>query len=208
MSHDSRISSLQTYLLFLAQEKAQSISIMNNGLAWAVSTMAIGLSALVAAQPEPSIAWWIVPALQLIMLSRFLVWMVRGYVNLIRWTTIEREVIVELGLTGSTSSDDGGRPTRAEKAIETYHQCWASPLSFQQVMYKGLINFGFIYLYRIGVVFLTLGLLLTDSPCGWGWKLVPLLVPLLIAAWEIDTFQRRSRYFKRVEANAGTAELR
>jgi hypothetical protein len=167
-----------------------NMSYLHNAHNWALTILVGGVVVLTARTSFPDYLSLAALSVLLLVLIHFAVRTAKAYVNVMRWGTLERQII-RAKLTQATLVDWGVVVNK----IEQLHCAWSSPLPLHDVAYKVLFELGFFYFLIVVVALIAyclidLGLsIITCAPC---------LLSLSFAAIEVYIGMVRSPYFARI----------
>lgn len=155
-----------SYLAHLASLIDSNLTYLHSTLTWAITILLGGLGFVVTRSTFPdrfSIAFL---AVLMIVLGHFAVRTAKAYLNVARFGSIEKEVLI-----CAVSECDETSKERVRAAVREFHCEWVSPLGLWPVVYKLLFELGFVYFFgivtalavycvaRVGVDCMSLGLM-------------------------------------------------
>ena len=142
-----------TYYPTLDTAISTSYNYMHTTLNWAISIITAVVLLVMLRESFPDRLSWIILSVALILISHFAVRTGKGYLNTLRWSTIQREILLWTldHNSSATSSEDSNL---SAQTIRTYHTEWQSPISVFSVLHKLFFDLGFLYLYSIVIVVL------------------------------------------------------
>ncbi|MBI4657258.1 MAG: hypothetical protein HY735_00155 [Verrucomicrobia bacterium] len=185
------------YLPQLAAEFDTSMTYLHTTLNWAITAF-LGVIAVVLARSSfPDRLSYVMLLILLVMLGHFAVRTGKAYLNVIRWTTLERHILKAF----LDQSDVGA----IFPMIERYHYAWNSPLAVKDLAYKLLFELGFVYF-----AILMVGLIVFVF-CSIGcdlWMLIELGVALVLLSFEIWSGLLRSAYLREISVDPLARKLR
>jgi hypothetical protein len=178
------------YLGHLATLLDSNMTYLHSTLNWGITITVGGIGLVLARASFPDQMSLLALLALLPVLTHFAVRTAKAYLNVMRWTTLEKHIIEEF-----LRRDDSGGWDLMRRRILTYHCAWASPLRFWHVVQKVLFELGFAYFFGIVV-----GLALyTAVRVGASWTALlgwPIAASLVGA--EIWMGLWRSPYFRQV----------
>lgn len=128
------------YYPTLCEEVSHALEQLHQATSWGVTIVTAGLIAVVSRREFPDLLSILMILGLAILNAHFMNRSLRGYLNVMRFGLIQKVILKERSeATGSTSE--------SWHAIRTYHIKWYSPLTRRAVVWKGLSDLGFGYVF-------------------------------------------------------------
>lgn len=125
------------------------MSYLHTTLNWAVTLMVGGIVVITTRPSFPDHLSLIALLIILVMLAHFAVRTCKAYLNIIRWTTLEKHI-----LNASLADDPDEEYREIADLIDEYHFSWKSPLGYWDLAYKLLFELGFFYFFAVTLTLL------------------------------------------------------
>lgn len=190
MNTNEKINWLHTtYFEHLASLIDTNMTYMHTTITWTV-TLTLGVIAVVLARPSfPDDISFIMILILLVMLGHFIVRTGKAYLNIMRWSTLEKYI-----LKASLDQADETDYAVIFHHIEDYHYSWKSPISIKDLTYKLLFELGFAY---FGILSIGLLAFIAYKVGVDEWMLIEIAVTIGLITFEIWV-GFRSSYLKNV----------
>lgn len=132
-----------TYLAHLATLIDANMSYLHTTLNWAITILLGGVVFLASRSSFPDLISYVGGLITLVLLFHFAVRTSKAYLNVMRWTSIEKYILK------AAISDENDEFEVIRGKIIDYHCNWCSPLALNDVIWKVLFELGFFYLFTI-----------------------------------------------------------
>ena len=185
------------YLPQLTGQFDTSMTYLHTTLNWAITAFLGVIAVVLARSTFPDRLSYVMLLILLVMLGHFAVRTGKAYLNVVRWTTLERHILKTLLDQSDVSA--------LLPLVEKYHYAWVSPLSLKHLAFKILFELGFVYFAILNV-----GLLVfVWCSVGWDWwMLLELCGALMLLGLEIWVGLLRSPYLRKIEVDPLARKLR
>lgn len=131
-----------TYLGHLGSLIDTNMTYLHSTVGWAMALL-LGGVLFVASRPQfPDHVGFLLLLLLLLVLAHFAVRTSKAYLNVIRWTTLEKYVV-----RGALAEQEDADWDDVRTKIVDYHGNWASPLSYGDIVHKLVFELGFGYFF-------------------------------------------------------------
>ncbi|MEW1778737.1 hypothetical protein [Streptomyces sp. NPDC086777] len=186
------------YLGTLATEKQTSIGELQNATTWGLTAATTGIVFIVGRSGFPDQPSLLGIASLLIFVAHFMVRAMKGYINVMRWSLLQRILINEI------QSGEVSPSPETSSAIREYHTGWKLPVKRTTVIWKGVFElaFGYLLIALLGIMAYTL------DETHWTWLTLPTVsISLLASASEFYLFLR-SPYMRVVQPHDDAQRMR
>jgi hypothetical protein len=139
-SLDAKIDTTRSFYRTIAQSVDINMTYLNQTVNWSITIFAGALGAAIVQEKFPNFNTQILLAILLVVISHFFVRCSKAYINVMRYTSLDRYIIAAMALSDYEV---------AFGAIVKYHVQWVSPLAARTVLYKAFVEFGFIYMWLV-----------------------------------------------------------
>lgn len=187
-----------TYLAHLASLIDSNMSYLHTTLNWAVTVLLGGGVFITSRASFPDLTSYQGGLIMLIVLVHFGVRTAKAYLNVMRWTSLEKHIL-------NAVISDEAEWQRILGKINDYHCLWISPLTLKSIVWKVMFELGFFYLFLITVLLICYTLV----NVGPGYlTLTELAITLLLVVFEIWLGLLRSAYMRQVSRDDIAYSLR
>jgi len=187
-----------TYLAHLASLIDANMSYLHTTLNWGVTVLLGGGVFIMSRTSFPDLTSYHGGLIMLIVLVHFGVRTAKAYLNVMRWTSLEKHVL-------NAAISDESEWEQILGKIKDYHCLWISPLALKSVAWKVLFELGFFYLFLITILLIFYTLI----NVGLGYLTVTeLAITLLLVVFEIWLGLVRSSYMRQVSRDDIAYSLR
>ncbi|MFI7075141.1 hypothetical protein [Micromonospora sediminicola] len=136
-----------SYLESLATEKTASLAELQNATTWGLTIITTGTLFILGRSQFPDFLSLLGLLVLTVLATHFTTRAAKGYINVVRWSLIQRTLLAALA--------DGSKNSSAfQQALRTYHLGWSLPLRRRDVIWKALVElgFGYIFVLLVGAV--------------------------------------------------------
>jgi hypothetical protein len=123
-----------------------SIEYLHTTINWTLTVLSGGLAIVMAGRNLDPAILWIGTLAVLVTCVHLLVRSAKGYINIMRWVTIDNSLVL---YAIATESDKATAFNEVIHSIKEYHLNWMCPLTRKDVFYKLLFEFGYSYFFAI-----------------------------------------------------------
>jgi hypothetical protein len=193
---------VNVYFPALSQEKASALDQLHNATNWGLTLVTTAFLLAVTKQGFPDTLSLLILLIALLMGFHFFTRTLKGYINVIRWALLQRDITEDQLRQNSTNQNEVVE--NIVNLIKKYHVNWWLPLRRRDVIIKGLFELGYGYILSIILatiiyVFFSMPMKLVD------W--IGSLVGLFTIGFELILFLR-SPYMKTVVPHDNARKLR
>jgi hypothetical protein len=135
-----------TYLAHLATLLDANMAYLHTTLNWAITILLGGVVFLASRSSFPDLISYDGALIMLVVLAHFAVRTSKAYLNVMRWSSIEKHI-----LQATINNADEDWDIIKSNIIE-YHCNWTSPLALKDVIWKVMFELGFFYLVSITIL--------------------------------------------------------
>jgi hypothetical protein len=134
------------YLSSLTLSIDTNMSYLHETLTWSVTVLSAGIGIVLGRASFPDITGIMILLLLIIMMGHFAVRTGKAYMNVMRFSTLEKMVVKSY-----LNNDEEAQWEKNFKLIIAYHCEWQNPLAFTSVAKHVLFNLGFVYFLGISL---------------------------------------------------------
>lgn len=183
------------YFPSLSQEKAAALDQLHNATNWGLTLATTALVIVLSREQFPDMFSLYTLLITFIIANHFFTRTLKGYINVIRWSLIQREIMT-LHLQ-SEVIDKAVAENQLKELINKYHIKWHLPLKRRDVFIKGLFELGYGYIL-VGILGVTIYVINTISIQTF--DLVFIVISVVIAIFE-HFLLIRSPYMRNILIN-------
>lgn len=143
---------IDSYFPTLSQEKAAALEQLHSPTNWGLTLTTSALLLVITRQGFPDSISLYILLIILLMGTHFFIRTVKGYINLLRFTFLQRaiaEAIIRDITAGSVKHE---HVSGLINLIDQYHLKWLLPLPRIEVFKKGLFELGYGYILGLAIV--------------------------------------------------------
>jgi hypothetical protein len=128
----------------LATEKSTSIAELHNATTWGLTLTTTGILFIIGRGKFPDQVSLYGLFFLAVFATHFYVRAMKGYINVVRWSLLQR-----LAIRNELDGYSDVSTTEWENAVRLYHLHWTLPLLRRTVFWKGTFELGFGYLFAV-----------------------------------------------------------
>ena len=185
-SSETGKEAVEIFLAGLPSQIATNVAYLNGSINWSITVFIGGVGASIVQSDFPTPTHTIFFSILLIAITHFFSRTCKAYINVIRFTTIEKVILSMI-----KDNDYEG----AYEFIRKYYMEWASPLSPKTVLVKGLFELGYAYFFIIISAFIWYCIINAD----YQYNLYIVVATFMAVISEVLIGLLNSPYFKKVE---------
>ncbi|MBI1731055.1 hypothetical protein HYR53_10650 [Candidatus Acetothermia bacterium] len=138
-----------TYYSYLGNQINTSMTYLHSTVNWANTLLSLGMALVVSSTTFPDPFGLIGLLFIFTIMNHFAIRTAKAYLNVIRFSTLQKHIL-KLSVEEDPEADWSGIK---EKAMQ-YDYDWTSPLTMRDLLYKVVMELGFMYYYLIIVILL------------------------------------------------------
>lgn len=190
------------YFSALASDRNVAMAYLHQSNTWQITIFSGALFSCFVQDSFPSVVTLLIASVALVSTANFLTRSAKAYLNIVRWSTIERAILHLM--TCDDVNETEILTEKAWEAVEIYHINWSSPLNRRDVLVKVMFEFG--YFFQIAALLFVMSASLLNGCDIVGISIFVGMIFLSMA--EIFFGFWRSPYFAKIQSDETTKSLK